>query len=42
MSFYDDYVGSMDIYQLGQFDVATRGVKHKMMRFLKNKLIMQV
>ena len=23
MSFYDDYVGSMDIYQLGQFDVAT-------------------
>ena len=22
MSFYDDYVGSMDIYQLGQFDVA--------------------
>ena len=23
MSFYDDYVGSMDIYQLGQFDVET-------------------
>ena len=22
MNFYDDYVGSMDIYQLGQFDVA--------------------
>jgi len=26
MSFYDDYVGSMDIYQLGQFDVATENV----------------
>ena len=23
MSFYDDYVGSMDIYQLGQYDVKT-------------------
>ena len=23
MNFYDDYVGSMDIYQLGQFDVET-------------------
>ena len=27
MSFYDDYVGSMDIYQLGQFDVATKEIE---------------
>ena len=28
MSFYDDYVGSMDIYQLGQFDVETEDSIH--------------
>tara|TARA_Y100000592_G_scaffold85277_1_gene137062 strand:- start:49 stop:1008 length:960 start_codon:yes stop_codon:yes gene_type:complete len=35
MSFYDDYVGSMDIYQLGQFDVATEESKRQGPRTFK-------
>ena len=38
MNYYDNFVGSMDIYQLGQFDVEVRTIEielHMVLDYLK-------